>query len=217
MDENEKQFRNAYESKIVRAYQASGNAMGWRFLSSPAQTLMGARVAFIGLNPGGSEHDDNHGEFSMAPGKSAYRDESWAGCNPGENKLQKQVLALFDRLNEKPEDVLSGNLVPFRSPNWASLKGSQKALEFGEELWREVLRKARPSFVVTMGGEARDSVCRLLQIRNVKKTMVGWGNISASKGKFSGGTFVGLPHLSRFGILNRPESSPYLDELFGSN
>lgn len=216
MDENEKQIRYDYEGKIVRAYKASGNAMGWRFLSSPAQTLMGARVAFIGLNPGGSEYDDNHGEFAMRPGKSAYRDERWAGRNPGDSKLQKQVLALFDRLGENPEDVLSGNLVPFRSPNWASLKDSQKAIEFGEELWRDVLRKARPSLVVTMGGEARDSVCRLLQIRNVSKTMVGWGNISASKGKFSGGTFVGLPHLSRFGILDRPESSPYLDELFGS-
>lgn len=214
MNENERQIRLPYESKIVRAYTDSGNVMGWRFLSSPTQTLMGARVAFIGLNPGGSNHDDDHGEFAMDLGKSAYRDESWAGRNPGESKLQKQVLALFDRLGEKPEDVLSGNLVPFRSPNWANLKEPKKAIKFGEELWSEVLEKARPSLVVTMGGETRDSVCRLLQVRNLRKTLVGWGSITASKGEFSGGTFVGLPHLSRFGIMGRPESSPYLDKLF---
>ncbi len=136
------------------------------------------------------------------------------GCLPGESKLQKQVLALFERLGEKPENVLSGNLIPFRSPDWKSLKEPQSAIEFGEELWSTVLRNAQPSLVVTMGSQVLDSVSRLLQVRDVQKISVGWGNITASKGRFSGGTFVGLPHLSRFGIMNRPESASCLEKLF---
>lgn len=210
---HEGQTMDDIEARIRRAYKESSNTMGWRFLSSPAQTLQGARVAFIGLNPGGSSEDDNHAEFAMKAG-SAYRDESWAGCLPGESKLQKQVLALFERIGEKPENVLSGNLIPFRSPDWKSLKEPQSAIEFGEELWSTVLRTAQPSLIVTMGSQAIDSVSRLLQVREVQKIHVGWGNVTACKGQFSGGTFVGLPHLSRFGIMNRPESASCLEKLF---
>ncbi|AKI02240.1 uracil DNA glycosylase superfamily protein [Hoeflea sp. IMCC20628] len=204
------------EARISRAYEESGNTMGWRFLSSPVQTLQEARVAFIGLNPGGSKEDSSHGKFAMKEG-SAYRDESWADNPPGESKLQKQILSLFDRLGEKPENVLSGNLVPFRSPDWNSLKRPRSALKFGEDLWLSVLRDAKPSLVVTMGSLAIDSVCRLLQVRDVRKTEVGWGSITACKGRFNSGIFVGLPHLSRFGIMNRPESAPYLDALFADD
>jgi hypothetical protein len=202
-------------TRIETAYKVSGNTMGWRFLSSTSQTLQGARVAFIGLNPGGSSEDSSHGEFSMKVG-SAYRDESWAGRKPGESKLQKQVLALFERLGEAPENVLSGNLVPFRSPDWDSLKEPRSAIKFGEELWSTVLQNAQPSLVVTMGSQASESVCRLLQVQNIRRLELGWGNITASRGKFSGGTFIGLPHLSRFGIMNRPKSALYLEALFAN-
>ncbi len=204
------------EARIRQEYKNSGYTMGWRFLSSPAQTLKGAKVAFIGLNPGGSVDDESHGDFAMKAGQSAYRDESWAGCPKGESKLQKQVLALFERLGEKPENVLSGNLIPFRSPSWESLKNPKLAIEFGEDLWSMVLRHAKPSLVVTMGQPTKESVCRLLHVRDLQRISVGWGNIAANKGRFIGGTFVGLPHLSRFGIMNRPESAESLDKLFSN-
>lgn len=62
-----------FRNRIEAAYQRSGNALGWRFLYSPERTLGGARVAFIGLNPGGSTEDDAHGRYAMESG-SAYPD-----------------------------------------------------------------------------------------------------------------------------------------------
>jgi len=61
---------------------------------------------------------------------SAYRDERW----PPRNVLQKQVLALFERLDIVPEDVLAGNLAPFRSPSWKQLRNPHEAFKFGLQL-----------------------------------------------------------------------------------
>ncbi|WP_165978808.1 uracil-DNA glycosylase family protein [Antarcticimicrobium luteum] len=201
-----------FRDRIEAAYQRSGNALGWRFLYSPAETLQGARIAFLGLNPGGSAEDDAHATYAMESG-SAYSHESWVGCAPGESRLQRQVLALFERLDTKPEHVLAGNLVPFRSRDWQSLKNPEDSVQFGTELWEEVLRSAKPALVITMGSQTRRIVVNLLGIEELTKHDVGWGRVAAYKGRFDGGRFVGLPHLSRFGIITRPQSTEVLDEL----
>lgn len=74
---------------IEQAYRASGNEMGWRFLSCPASNLTGAEMAFIGLNPAGDAPEDRD-SFAMPEGKSAYGDESWNRNSPGEAVLQSR-------------------------------------------------------------------------------------------------------------------------------
>lgn len=202
-----------FREEIEAAYLHSGNALGWRFLYSPAETLEGAKVAFIGLNPGGSTEDEAHGTYCMAKG-SAYADESWSGCAPGHSKLQAQVLALFRMLEVAPEQVLAGNLVPFRSRDWQSLRNPKASLRFGKKLCAEVLRSAQPSLVVTMGLPVTKSVSDILGIRQLEKQACGWGRVSAYCGAFEGGKLVGLPHLSRFGVATRPESAECLEKLF---
>jgi uracil DNA glycosylase superfamily protein len=199
--------------RIEKAYSNSGNTMGWRFLYSPEITLDEARVVFIGLNPGGSFEDKMHGNFAMEKG-SAYVGESWAGHPPGESRLQKQVLALFARLDERPAEVLAGNLVPFRSPNWASLRNPTEALRFGSRLWSVALERAGPTVVITMGSVTTEAIAKVLQIEKLHKVHVGWGNVMARKGYFDKGMFIGLPHLSRYAIMTREKSTPYLDKLF---
>ncbi|MEG3662779.1 uracil-DNA glycosylase family protein [Celeribacter halophilus] len=201
-------------AQIEAAYEKSGNTMGWRLLASPECTLHVAKVAFIGLNPGGSAVDAAHSVFSMPDGRSAYVDESWAGFAAGESPLQRQVRALFDRLKIAPEVVLAGNLVPFRSPDWASLVDPKGSLAFGKELWRGILRQAGASIVITMGGETTKAVADLLHVQNISRYPVGWGKITAQRGSFQNGTLIGLPHLSRFGVMNRAASSDHLDRLF---
>ena len=201
-----------FRSRIEAAYQRSGNALGWRFLYSPERTLDGARVAFIGLNPGGSTEDDAHGIYATESG-SAYLNESWAGCAPGENRLQRQVLALFEKLDIKPEHVLAGNLVPFRSPDWRSLKDRESSVHFGMELWAEVLRTAKPSLVFTMGSHATRVVANILDIEGLTRQPISWGRVAAYWAQFDGGRLIGLPHLSRFGVITRPQSSEALEEL----
>ncbi|HWU64737.1 MAG TPA: uracil-DNA glycosylase family protein [Ensifer sp.] len=203
---------NDFRDLIEAAYQRSRNTLGWRFLYSPERTLCGARVAFIGLNPGGSTEDDTHGRYAMDSG-SAYSNESWAGYAPGESSLQRQVLALFKKLDIKPEHVLAGNLVPFRSPDWRSLKDRKASVQFGMELWVEALRSAKPSIVITMGTQATRIVAELLGVESLTKQHIGWGRVAAYSARYDGGWLIGLPHLSRFGVITRPQSSEALEKL----
>jgi len=206
----------ALSKQIERAYQASGNQLGWRLLASPAHVLDGSEVAFLGLNPGGRTRPPEHAEFAM-PSGSAYVVEQWAGNPAGCSPLQRQVRALFEGIAIEPEDVLAGNLVPFRSPDWASLKNRDESLKFGVELWRRLLTHAQPKLVIGMGREVTAAMSALLNTRRETRIPVGWGAVTGTRAEFANGTLVGLPHLSRFGIMMRRESQPGIRRLFGDH
>ena len=197
------------ENNIEQAYRKSGNALGWRFLYSPRSVLEKATVAFIGLNPGGSSENPDHGDFDMISG-SAYALEDWGKSS----KLQVQVLTLFERLNVSPDEVLAGNLVPFRSKSWDELEGKAEALRFGKSLWSQILDHARPRIIVSMGQVTNEAVCQILRVQNSHSMPIGWGHCKGHRGEHGGGIWVGLPHLSRFTIMNRAASQQPLDELF---
>lgn len=211
MKYDEKRFNNL-RLRIEEAYLKSGNSLGWRLLYSPKYVLNGSKVAFIGLNPGGSKAESAHGEFGMTAG-SAYLNESWDGKLPGKSRLQVQVLAMFRRLGVRPDSVLAGNLVPFRSPSWEALSNPRDSLEFGFSIWREILETASPKIVVSMGNATNEYIAHLLSVQQKKPYSVNWGNIRAWRGDFSGGTWIGLPHLSRFAIMTRQESADEIDLL----
>lgn len=205
-----------WAAAIEREYQARlrrwpDQALEWRLLYSPRRVLNGARVAFIGLNPGGRVVDPSHGKFSSEAG-SAYRREveNWGRSS----SLQDQVMALFARLDVVPEEVLAGNLVPFRSPSEDTLQGASEAIAFGKTLWTEILGKVTPRVVVSMGRTANREIASLLRVRDARRYPTGWGNYTASRGTFPGGTWIGLPHLSQFKIMKRRESQEALDDLF---
>ncbi|MBI4920170.1 MAG: hypothetical protein HY834_00340 [Devosia nanyangense] len=206
-------FAETLRQRIVGEYAAQGYKRGWRLLYSPASVIDDADVAFIGLNPGGDIGDQSHAEFAMPHG-SAYTHESWKGRPVGEEGLQRQVRHLFDRLECPAEDVLAGNLVPFRSSNWGSLEHRGTAVTFGTELWRDILDHARPRIIVAMGTVAAMHVRQLLDVREVEQVRVNWGPVTGTRGVAGGITFVGLPHLSRFPLFGRPESQASLDWLF---
>lgn len=200
---------------IQTAYETSGNAQGWRFLYSPITVLQKADVAIIGLNPGGSEKSEGHGEFAMAKGLSAYRDENWKRYNPGQEPLQRQVLNLFDRLGVRPEEVLAGNLVPWRSSAWSTLNKRSEALEFGFKAWRNIFRSVQPTTVVAIGKETSRQVAALLGVSELTKVPIGWGNVSGTFGSNGKQRLICLPHLSRFQIITKAESQKGLEKLFG--
>jgi hypothetical protein len=209
-------YCEALRERIEGAYLTSGNSLGWRLLASPASVLEGAEIAFLGLNPGGSTRPKDHSELSMECG-SAYVRERWGNGLPGESPLQKQVRALFKRLGIEPDRVIAGNLVPFRSPSWADLNNREASLRFGEQLWGEILDRARPRLVIGMGRETYVSLCRILGATAAQSVPVGWGNVAATRAVFKGGLLIGLPHLSRFGIVTRAKSEAALQELFGDD
>jgi hypothetical protein len=196
-------FAAELRSQIESEYDAAGYRLGWRLLYSPLAVFQSSRVAFIGLNPGGGHRPKNHAEFAMEKG-SAYAEEAWGSFLPGHAPLQQQVLALFKLNGERPESVLAGNLVPFRSPSWDALPHKQRALAFGKRVRSDILAEVRPQIVIAMDGHVLSALRRILDVRATERIPVGWGSVCGERGEFSNGTLVGLPHLSRF------QSSPGL-------
>ncbi len=207
------EFLESLKKSIEHKYSVGPYDLGWRFLYSPESTLKNAKVAFLGMNPGGDKNPENHAEFAMEAG-SAYVLETWKEKPPGEEKLQMQVRKLFDMLGVEPSEVLTGNIVPFRSPSWSKLCDRKNASAFGLQLWDKVFKLTKPELTIAMGGEAIKSTCAILNVKDCERVPVGWGNICAKKGSYEGGTFVGLPHLSRFSIIGRSESEKALSYLF---
>jgi len=209
-------FAAGLKRRIRSKYEELGYTMGWRLLYSPEYVLGAARTAFIGQNPGGNYAPPDHAEFAMLSG-SAYAAERW-GAPPGQGKLQRQVLALFHLIGERPEDVLAGNLVPFRSPSWEALPNKDQALAFGRSIWREILNHAKPRLVIAMGlGTSAPILKELLCVRDIRRVSIGWGSNEGERGVFDGGTFVGLPHFSRFPFATREESQEGLQRLLGEH
>lgn len=204
------------KEEIEAAYRRSGNTLGWRFLYGPESTLVDPEIALIGLNPGGSKAEQEHDVFATAPGQSAYIHEKWGTKPAGRHKLQIQVQALFHRLDVEPHHVLAGNIIPFRSQSFKSLKNRKECLRFGRDLWRKVLDRAKPRLIVCMGNDAEKQLLQILQTTNKNSVPVGWGKIHGTRHDFDGGTLVKLPHLSRIAIMNREESQHGLDRLFAS-
>ncbi|MCZ6848822.1 MAG: hypothetical protein O7F75_08250 [Alphaproteobacteria bacterium] len=208
---------SALRKRIESEYRARGYCLGWRLLYSPAKVLDGARVAFIGLNPGGSKPAPDHAEFAMASG-SAYEREVWKDSTlPGEAPLQLQVRELFRLLGERAEDVLAGNLVPFRSPSWDALPRQKRewAIEFGTDIWGDLLKRSGPEVVITIGNVATKALIPVLDVRDMKRIPVNWGKVKGWRGQIPGGTHVGLPHLSWYRIMGRPESEKAVKRLLG--
>jgi hypothetical protein len=126
--------------RIAQKYLELGLEWSWRLLYTPFSTVTAnSGVVLLGLNPGG-----HGGRPEVAVHKGcAYLDECW-GTRPGESRLQTQVQAMFELVARswKPQDgnqllrqSLTGNLVPFRSPNWSALRHKRACLAF----WREHL------------------------------------------------------------------------------
>lgn len=211
-------FGDTIRGRIEAEYQRRGDADGWRLLYSPLRTLTGAPAAVIGQNPAGTFQDgQSHPMLATPPGTSAYRDEVWGDAPPGESGLQKQVLALCARLGAAPEDVLAGNLVPFRSQGWDALPDRRDALRFGQDLWRTIFDVGGvPPVVVTLGKVAFSPVAELIHAGPVTEVPYRWGNETASIATHPGGRLVGLPNLSRRPIMLAPGREDVLNTLLST-
>jgi hypothetical protein len=197
-------------------YQRLGLALGWRFLTCSAANLSPkTEVLFITLNPGGSIARPDHPAASCEQG-SAYLVESWSGAAPGQSKLQRQVQAMFEFIDVDMNSVLSGQLVPFRSPSWADLPRQDECLAFGRSLWGEIIAHVQPSLIIAMGkGQLRPVIRDILgEPAESSDIPAGWGTISAGLDSYPNTRVVSLPHLSRFGIMTRWQSQPALQTLF---
>lgn len=206
-------FGRWLEDKIEAHAESRNVDLGWRFLSCPLKNIDTAKTVFIGINPGGRNKDIANDGLSVEVG-SSYRIERWGGSfEPGKAPLQKQVLALFRLLSENPDQVLSGNLIPFRSPSIAELEDVQSVTAFGKELWVAILSRCPAKLIITMGNQVTKSIAPLLGITSLEKYPSGWGNVSIQVGEANGVLLIGIPHLSTFKLLSRPKCVEILKDI----
>lgn len=189
---------------IQSEYERLGHKAGWRFMTSPRRNLATARLAIVTLNPGGERDLETTLEQRWSSeGGSAYIAESWRGQPAGTSPLQRQVQRLCQLLEEKPDDVLSGHFVPFRSKDWDSLPRRDEAALFGLKLWRWALSVSPARLIVCIGKTvAGDGIAGACGARPTSTAPSGWGNLTIDRYIAPDGRrIVALPHLSRFGLF----------------
>ena len=191
-------------SFIEAEYQKLGHALGWRFLTCPERNIDASSVALVTINPGGRVFEPP--SWSVEAG-SAYVIESWKGRTPGHENLQMQVRRMFEVMNMRPDKILSGYLVPFRSQDWKSLSEKSASIRFGIDLWREVFTRANIHTVIAFGKDTAPYMISILRATPSASHLAGWGEQTIEEYRFGkDGRLVVLPHLSRFGLFGRPKS-----------
>ena len=211
-----------FRESIELAYDRLGHQLGWRFLYTPAQTLAPVtRLAFVALNPG---DDTYHRPILSVEEGNAYRTETWWGPRQ-QRGLQRQVRLLYEALAERDDartweelmdQTVALNFCPFRSPGWPPVVRPKESIDFSQRMWAEVLDIVEPLAIVCLGSDPMRYLDRVLRSRGAapkgpaEKRPAGWGNVSYVVARYTTTfgelTMVGLPHLSRFRIFDRPES-----------
>lgn len=189
--------------KIKEEYEKQGYTLGGGLLYSPKETLLKSHTVFLGVNPGGREPSPTI-TFSCEEG-SAYTTQEWeAGTGVGNAPLQIQVQTLFKILNVDANQVLSGNLIPFKTPSEKGL--GRDAVEFGKKIWGKILTQKNYR-IVLMGRLCETAITNALNAQFVDKCPTGWGQTEARFYKYSSGEICALPHLSRYRIFNRNKTT----------
>jgi len=196
-------------------------------LSSVDSFLAVPRLMVATLNPAGDRDYPSHRGAERYENGNAYTSIDWDGHGKGEAPLQKQVQGAFCHLRKRTafrgsldefarSQVISCQIVPFRSPNEKALHRPVESLEFSRNLWREIFDLWQPDAVVSVSGTTTEELTGLLgEIVDEDSLPTGWGNYQLTLREFSHGTrLIGFPHLSRFKLFGRPQSEPHLEKAF---
>ncbi|MGU3493286.1 hypothetical protein ACLBXM_04515 [Xanthobacteraceae bacterium A53D] len=176
---------------------------GWSFMYVPQEQLHTARIALVGLNPGGS-HTPEENQWHYTKGKNAYIDEKWNALEAGKHPLQLEVARLFEAISASGEDVFAANLIPFRSPSWEQLPDRAGAIRFGLDLWTWTLSQSPARLFISIGKVPGRHLAGLLRAHLVGRTEAGWKPQTIDTYRAEDGrTVIALPHLSRFKIFSK--------------
>ena len=149
------------QQQIQLKYTEYGFDKGWRLWYHPISVLeKSPQVLFLGINPGGSGHNSNHGVYSQEGG-CAYMVEQW-GSN---SQVKDPVPELFKTAGLDIRTAAISNFVPFRSEGEAKLKQNphyKLMLSWCDNLWSDLLAELSPKLIVSIGALPRDGLRRVL-------------------------------------------------------
>lgn len=183
---------------------------GWSFLSTPFAGLNSAKVILAGLNPGGNQ-TDGVGSWDYNAGVNAYIDQDWElGHGKGKAPLQVQVRALLAATGVPLGNIACANFVPFRSPDWAALKGREEAVAWSaENLWRPIFSETPARLFLSLGRRAGEEIARVLGVQDSPiEYPVNWGSQRIREYRDPLGRVVlTIPHLSHFRLFSGKRSA----------
>jgi len=221
--------------EIEEKYSRSDNNIGWRFLTVSKNSLStNSGIFLITLNPGGRKEDPKQGKGSCESG-CAYITEIWKeGCCPGSSTLQRQIQLLFQRIakynrygyknyTDLLENSVCGYYIPFRSPDFKSLKDKKRSLDLGKRIWKQVFINSDFHLIICIDtitfSQVKDILSELNCFEiNSRDYDTGWGKYKSTVVKYTRNnqrlTLVRFPHLSRFSIFGREASEQRIDTIF---
>jgi hypothetical protein len=192
------------QSKIQAEHDRLGHKLGWRLLTCPSTNLRTAPCVLVTLNPGGRSFE---APSVQVEGGSAYELESWKEKPAGEEKLQIQVRRMLEVAGFKPAEVLSGYLVPFRSPDWKTLSNKKESIKFGITIWQEILKNSPARIIFAFGKDTGEHVAGVLDQKDRRQVRAEWGDLTIDLYRTTNGTkLIVLPHLSRYSLFGRTNS-----------
>ena len=127
--------------------------------------------------------------------------------------IADQYRQLCEFVNVDPEKVLTGTLMPFRTPKWNKRRDAPN-VEVAKPFWSTILNGSKVRKVFCMGRDVEDAVVKLVNARLDRQVAANWGNLSIRRYVTASGMNVyGLLHLSTYKMFGRAECLPQLAEL----
>lgn len=190
-----------------------------RLLYSSAKTIDKGDIYFMGVNPAGVSDDPTYSlkndlERLSIKTDNAYIDEVWKRSQreyeKGKHPLQKRTTCLLHKLTGgHAESVCATNLVFFATENASDIQ--KECIDLCWDIHESLLAIVRPKIIIS-SGTSYNTPYYYLKSRFCKEEEV----IYAGHGTWKCYAFVadivesrthviGLPHLSYYNIINKPE------------
>lgn len=208
---------------IQARYNSLGFRSGWTFLCCNEDRLKDARVAIVGLNPGGRDDEGEYGTH-WTTHHNPYFEEYWGGKDASgrgwHDRLQLQIQEWHRLAGIAKDESLCAYFVPFRTQGWEGVSkcadGEAKVLEFSRNLWAAVVSSCSAQVFITMGKmPARELATLLHASRRPCKLNTGWGTAKIDLYIADDGRrVIGMPHPSRYTLFCRGSQSDIAKQNF---
>lgn len=201
--------RDYWQNLLSDQENPLGYSDGFKLLFRPWHVLETADALFLSLNPG----NDPSGELMRIASDergNSYLVKRKARHSP----IALQYELLCQLIGKDPEQVLTGALMPYRTPRWEKRRDAPN-IEIASEFWRSVITRGRIRQVYCMGRDVEDAVVSLTGALLDTEIPAGWGNYKIRRHTtFDGVRIFGLLHFSTFKMLSRSACVGQLRELF---
>lgn len=200
--------RNYWQKTLEEQEPRRGYSDGFKLLYSPWSVIELTDMLFLSLNPG----NDPSGEFMRVA--SDERGNSYLVQRDAKHSpIAVQFQRLCSFVGRDPEEVLTGVIMPFRTPNWNPLR-DRKNIAVTRPFWQHVTSEQKIRHIFCMGREVEEEAVALTNAVLVQEIAANWGKLSIRRYEAENGVQIyGLLHFSTYKMFQRPQCVQQLEIL----